>query len=67
MGKRLFDISVAAIALLLFAIPMALLAIGIYISLGAPIVFAQQRPGAFGRPFVMYKFRSMRHPAEGRT
>ena len=67
VSKRLFDIVMAVIALLLFAIPMALLAVGIYISLGAPILFAQRRPGAFGRPFVMYKFRSMRQPTEGST
>lgn len=67
MGKRLFDISIAVVGLLIFAIPMVLIAISVYISLGSPILFSHQRPGARGRPFLMYKFRSMRHPIDGLT
>jgi lipopolysaccharide/colanic/teichoic acid biosynthesis glycosyltransferase len=59
IGKRLLDVSVSAAALLL-TLPLILAVAAIIRSrLGAPILFAQQRPGYLGRPFVLYKFRSM--------
>ncbi|QEY23636.1 sugar transferase [Neisseria animalis] len=58
--KRLFDIIVSATALLLLAPLMLILACLIYQKLGSPVLFVQERPGKGGRPFKMYKFRSMR-------
>ena len=58
--KRLTDIAVAAVLLLLLALPMLLLARRIRAQLGAPVLFRQMRPGRNGRLFAMYKFRSMR-------
>lgn len=57
--KRLFDLLVA-IPLSIIAFPVIIItAILIRVKLGAPVLFKQQRPGMHGRPFYMYKFRSM--------
>ena len=46
--------------LLLFLSPLlVLLALVIHVKLGSPVVFRQQRPGRQGRPFLIYKFRTM--------
>ena len=64
MIKRLFDITVALIALLLFSLPMVIVGLMIRIKLGSPIFFVQERPGLFGKPFRMIKFRTMRLNSE---
>lgn len=57
--KDLFD-RVFALACLIFLSPlMACVAIFIYFHLGSPILFCQQRPGYKGKPFLLYKFRTM--------
>lgn len=64
MGKRLFDIVFAALALLLLC-PL-LLAVALWVRLDSPgpALFRQQRVGRGGRPFHIYKFRTMRADAE---
>jgi exopolysaccharide biosynthesis polyprenyl glycosylphosphotransferase len=62
--KRLADIVFACVALALFAPVMVLAAIAVYLDSGLPILFAQERTGAGGRPFKILKFRSMRQDAE---
>lgn len=57
--KRLVDIVLAAVALLLLALPMAVIALLVRTKLGSPVIFRQERPGLDGRPFMMMKFRSM--------
>jgi sugar transferase EpsL len=57
--KRLFDIIVSLIALILIAPTMLVLAILVRIKLGSPILFRHERPGLYGKPFVLYKFRTM--------
>lgn len=62
--KRTFDIACSFLGLLILAIPMLIIALIIIIdSPGAPI-FKQERLGINGKPFVIYKFRSMRLGAE---
>lgn len=62
--KRIFDIVCSLLGLLILAIPMMLIALIIIIdSPGAPI-FKQERLGIHGKPFMIYKFRSMRLDAE---
>jgi lipopolysaccharide/colanic/teichoic acid biosynthesis glycosyltransferase len=57
--KRVLDILVAS-AVLILALPFLLiLALAIRLKLGTPILFKQIRPGRGGRPFLLYKFRSM--------
>ncbi len=57
--KRAFDIIVSFTALILFSPLIALIALAIWLTMGPPILFRQLRPGYRGRPFVMYKFRTM--------
>ncbi|MEW5918314.1 MAG: sugar transferase [Gemmatimonadota bacterium] len=58
--KRTLDIVVAAVGLLLSAPLILMIAAVVRLTLGAPILFRQTRPGLHGRPFVLYKFRTMR-------
>jgi carbamoyl-phosphate synthase large subunit len=59
VAKRLFDVVAAAAALLVLAPLLAALALVVRLAIGAPIIFKQQRPGLRGRPFMIYKFRTM--------
>ena len=63
-AKRLFDLAVSALALLLLGIPMLLLALLIRLDSPGPALFRQERLGLNGRPFLIYKFRTMRLDAE---
>ena len=58
-SKRLFDLTFALIAILILSPIILATAILVRIFLGKPILFKQQRPGYKGRPFFIYKFRSM--------
>ena len=57
--KRLFDLLVTLPALLVLAPFLLLLALLVRLKLGAPVLFRQQRPGLHGKPFTLYKFRTM--------
>ncbi|MBZ0307651.1 MAG: sugar transferase [Anaerolineae bacterium] len=59
MGKRVLDTVAAGIALLLLSPVLLVLAVLIRLRLGSPALFVQQRPGLHGKPFFMYKFRTM--------
>jgi lipopolysaccharide/colanic/teichoic acid biosynthesis glycosyltransferase len=58
--KRGIDIAGACIGLALGALPMAVVAIAVRISMGRPVLFKQVRPGLGGEPFTLVKFRTMR-------
>lgn len=58
--KRLFDVLVAGVGIGLLAIPMLIIALLIRKHMGSPVIFSQVRPGLHGKPFTMYKFRTMR-------
>ena len=57
--KRLFDICLALPAILILSPLLGLLALTIRYRLGAPLLFRQVRPGLYGKPFILYKFRTM--------
>lgn len=59
MTKRIFDLICACAGLLLLVPVIGLLALLIKAQMGSPVVFSQQRPGLNGRPFCIYKFRTM--------
>ncbi len=62
--KRGLDVSVAALALLVALPVMAITALAIRLDSPGPILFRQERLGKHGRPFTIFKFRSMRLDAE---
>jgi lipopolysaccharide/colanic/teichoic acid biosynthesis glycosyltransferase len=57
--KRPFDITISAIILFIGLPFYAALAALIYIKLGRPVLFRQQRPGLHGRPFTLYNVRTL--------
>jgi exopolysaccharide biosynthesis polyprenyl glycosylphosphotransferase len=65
--KRIVDISMAVVLLVLLAPLFAAVALAILISSGRPIFYLQQRVGQGGGLFRMIKFRSMRCDAERET
>ena len=59
MAKRCLDI-IAALGAVLFFLPIFILvAILVRVNLGSPVLFLQMRPGLHGKPFFIYKFRSL--------
>lgn len=62
--KRALDFILAVICLVLFSPLMALCAIAIKREDGLPIIYRQERIGLHGKPFLIYKFRTMRMDAE---
>ncbi len=62
--KRLIDIVGSALALTLLSPVMLLIALLIRLESPGPVFFRQIRLGRYGRPFIMYKFRSMRCNAQ---
>jgi lipopolysaccharide/colanic/teichoic acid biosynthesis glycosyltransferase len=65
--KRVMDALTAAILILMLAPLVALIAALVAVDVGLPVVFWQKRPGYYGRPFRIYKFRTMHaaHDEEG--
>ena len=60
MLKRLLDIIIAFIALILLSPLYAFVAYKVKKNLGSPVLFRQVRPGLHGKPFEMIKFRTMK-------
>jgi sugar transferase EpsL len=58
-GKRIFDLVLVILALILAAPIMAVVSVLVKIKLGSPILFRQERPGLHGKSFVLLKFRTM--------
>lgn len=58
--KRTADVAVSAVGLVVLSPVLLLVALVVRVSLGAPVLFRQTRPGLGGRPFTLYKFRTMR-------
>ncbi|WP_317259135.1 sugar transferase [Paenibacillus sp. J5C2022] len=57
--KRLIDIVVASLSLIVLSPVMLIVALLVRVKLGSPVLFKQRRPGLRGRPFHLYKFRTM--------
>lgn len=62
--KRAFDISGALVGLAVLALPMSVIALIIALDSPGDPIFKQERLGKDGKPFIMYKFRSMCEDAE---
>ena len=67
--KRLLDIVVSSLGLLLLSPLLLLVAILVRLKLGSPVLFRQLRPGLAAKPFLLLKFRTMTdaHGAQGQT
>ena len=61
--KRLLDFIISACCLLIFSPLFLICYLAIKLS-GGPVIYKQERIGRFGRPFFIYKYRSMRIDAE---
>ncbi|ODV40670.1 UDP-galactose phosphate transferase [Cupriavidus sp. UYMMa02A] len=57
--KRIFDVVLSSVGLLLLAIPLLILIFAVRRKLGTPVFFRQVRPGMHGKPFQILKFRTM--------
>lgn len=64
--KRLFDLILSSIGLILLAPLLMLLALLVWLKLGSPVLFTQVRPGKDGKPFQMMKFRTMTNARDQR-
>jgi exopolysaccharide biosynthesis polyprenyl glycosylphosphotransferase len=62
--KRLIDVVLAALGLLLLSPFILYIALRVKLSSKGPVIFSQERIGYKGKPFRMYKFRSMINEAE---
>ena len=62
--KRIFDIILALISLIVFGIPIIVIYIIIRFTGDGPAIYCQERIGYHGKPFTLYKFRSMKSNAE---
>jgi len=58
-SKRLFDLVGATLLLIVLSPVVSVVAVLVRLRLGRPIIYRQQRPGLGGRPFTIYKFRTM--------
>lgn len=65
MLKRAFDLTVAGAALLLFSPIIAAVGLAVKLESRGPVLFHQSRVGKDGKPFDMYKFRSMPYKQDG--
>jgi len=57
--KRLFDLALSIPAFFLLSFLMLIIAVLVRLKIGSPVLFRQVRPGLHGKPFTIYKFRTM--------
>lgn len=62
--KRLFDLVVSILAGVVLLVPMLIIGVMIRLDSAGPAIYRQERLGKNGKPFVLYKFRSMHQNAE---
>ncbi|HOO91471.1 MAG TPA: sugar transferase [Syntrophales bacterium] len=58
-GKRNLDLILSIPAFIILFSPMIFIGLFIRLKLGPPVFFCQKRPGLHGKPFLLYKFRTM--------
>jgi exopolysaccharide biosynthesis polyprenyl glycosylphosphotransferase len=66
-AMRMLDLVVATVMLIVLALPMLLVALLVKLGSRGPAIYRQERTGLGGKPFVMFKFRTMRINAEAET
>jgi Undecaprenyl-phosphate glucose phosphotransferase len=65
--KRGIDILISSVALLFLSIPLGLIAAAVRLTSRGAVFYRQERMGLDGKPFMIYKFRSMYQDAEAHT
>mgnify|MGYP000872402717 FL=1 len=65
--KRVIDMIMSGLGLIILSPLLVIISVIIFIQMGRPVLFKQMRPGLNGKPFYMYKFRTMRQPKENET
>src|SRR5438270_210394 len=65
LALRIFDLTIGALAALVFLPVMTVVAIAVYVDSGSPVLFGQDRVGRDGRIFRICKFRTMSTEADG--
>ena len=65
MAKRLFDLLLSSLGLLVLAQLLLLIALLIKLDSPGPVMFRQERVGRYGQPYRIHKFRTMRHEPAG--
>ena len=65
--SRGLDVVVSALLLCVLALPMLLIALLVKLTSRGPVVYMQERAGLGGKPFVIFKFRTMRADAEAES
>lgn len=63
-GKRLLDVLVSILVLILTSPILIVVGIGIKLTMGSPVLFRQMRPGLYREPFTILKLRTMIEDAE---
>src|SRR5438874_13610805 len=65
-GKRLLDVALTLPIMVLLSPALALIALLVRLNLGSPVLFRQQRPGLYGKPFSIHTFRTMTDARDAR-
>jgi len=65
MAKRVFDIALTVVTAPIWVVVTAVMAVALAVELRGNPFFVQERVGLHGRPFKMFKLRTMRHPRPG--
>ncbi|RKL61362.1 hypothetical protein DXT63_17150 [Thermoanaerobacteraceae bacterium SP2] len=65
--KRFFDIILSITGLLIAVVPMVMISLCIKLTSPGPVLYHQKRVGQHGKPFILYKFRTMIDGAENDT
>ena len=59
LRKRFFDLAAVIPSVIFLSPVLVLIGILVRLKIGSPVLFRQVRPGLHGRPFIIYKFRTM--------
>jgi len=65
--KRAIDVLISSVALLILAIPIGIIAAAVRLTSRGNVFYRQERMGLDGKPFMIFKFRSMHEDAEAHT
>ncbi len=65
-GKHLFDLVLTIPGIIVISPLLAMIALLVRVKLGSPVLFRQERPGLDGKPFTIYKFRTMTDERDAR-